>query len=287
MNKELIKQKINKNKRKNLKGGVTMNRLNKAVDVLRGCDWMLNNPDDTFLENEVKRQVSEEGLLRLNVFVCPKFNTQALQTDSPVEYMPEKVEITDLFEPRISRIKQLIKDLQKVGIMTEPNVIIGDNDAEVYIFPFCEGLNISPEDLRKRQLVYLTNFERRVLKTIGKGCVVWSLADMDVVPDETDPVISEIQMEKECKFFDWLFSPEGPYKGNLTFSSEVIDEMVRLKYRLYGSQGRFLEELGGVLLQTEGPGVWLERTQMLRCTGSVAIPAIYPWIRKEELAKMK
>ena len=29
---------------------------------------------------------------------------------------------------------------------------------------------------------------------------------MDVVPDETEPVISEIQMEKERKFFDWLFS---------------------------------------------------------------------------------
>ena len=285
MNKELIKQKINKFE--NLKGGVTMERLNKAVDILRGCDWMLNNPDDTFLENEVIRQVSEEGLLRLNVFVCPKFNTQALQTDNPTEYMPEKIDITDLFEPRISRIKQLLKDLQKVGVITELNVLIGDNDAEAYIFPFCEGLNISLENLRKRQLVYLANFERRVFKTFGKDCIVWSLADMNVIPDEKDPIISKMQMVKERKFFDRLFSPEGPYKGNLTFSSEIIDEMVRLKYRLYGSQGKFLEELGGVLLQTEGPGVWLERTQMLRCTGSTAVPAIYPWIRKEELANMK
>jgi len=110
---------------------------------------------------------------------------------------------------------------------------------------------------------------------------------MNVIPDEKDPIISKMQMVKERKFFDRLFSPEGPYKGNLTFSSEIIDEMVRLKYRLYGSQGKFLEELGGVLLQTEGPGVWLERTQMLRCTGSTAVPAIYPWIRKEELANMK
>ena len=58
--------------------------------------------------------------------------------------------------------------------------------------------------------------------------------------------------------------------------------MVYSKYKLYGAQGKFLEELGGILLQTEGPGVWLERTEMLKCTGSSSIPAIYPWIRAEE-----
>lgn len=284
MNKELIMQKLNKSA--NLKGGVTMARLNKAVDILRGYDWMLNNPDNVALETEVARQIDAEGLLRLNVFVCPKFNTQALQTDNAEEYMPERVEVNDLFEPRIPRIRQLRTDLQKIGVMTELNVIIGDNDAEVYIFPFCEGLDIRPVVLRKRQLAYLTNFERRVLRIIGKGCVVWSLADMEVLPCEDEPVISSEQMEKERKFFVWLFSTEGPYKGNLFFSAEIIDAMVRLKYRLYGSQGSFLAELGGVLLQTEGPGVWLERTQMLRCTGSLAIPAIYPWIREEELAAM-
>lgn len=285
MNIELIKQKVNKSE--NLKGGVTMARLNKAVDILRGYDWMLNNPDKVALETEVARQIDAEGLLRLNVFVCPKFNTQALQTDNSEEYMPERVEVNDLFEPRIPRIRQLKSDLQKAGVMTELNVVIGDNDAEVYIFPFCEGLDVRPEVLRKRQLAYLTNFERRVLKTLGKGCVVWSLADMDVTPDEKEPVISPMQMEKERKFFGWLFSGEGPYKGKLTFTAGTIAEMVQLKYRLYGSQGRFLAELGGVLLQTEGPGVWLERTQMLRCTGSSAIPAIYPWIREEELADME
>ena len=67
------------------------------------------------------------------------------------------------------------------------------------------------------------------------------------------------------------FSSNGPYEGILNFSKEDLINMVYSKYKLYGAQGKFLEELGGILLQTEGPGVWLERTEMLKCTGSSSI----------------
>lgn len=90
-------------------------------------------------------------------------------------------------------------------------------------------------------------------------------------------------MKKEIIFLKWLFSDNGPYLGKLNFSEEILTKMVRIKYKLYGTQGKFIEILGGVLLQTEGPGVWIERTNMLRCTGSNAIPTIYPWIRNDEI----
>lgn len=268
------------------RGGVTMARLSKAVDIIRGYDWMLNNPDTELIADEVIRQVNEEGLLRLNVFVCPKFNTEALQTDKPEDYMPERIAV-DLFEPRIPKIVQLRDELRKAGLQTEVNALIGDNDAETYIFPFCPWIRIDDEIMRKRRREYVRNFERRLQKTVGKGSVVWSLGDMNVLPDAIEPAINQEQLKKECSFFAWLYSLEGPYKGRLSFSPADIDRMIRLKFKLYGSQGKFLKELGGILLQTEGPGVWLERTKMLRCTGSPAIPTIYPWIREEELISLE
>ncbi len=268
------------------KGGVTMARLSKAVDIIRGYDWMLNNPDTELVADEAVRQVNEEGLLRLSVFVCPKFNTDALQTNKPEDYMPERIAV-DLFEPRIPKIVQLRDELRKAGVQTELNALIGDNDAEAYIFPFCPWIRFDGEIMKKRKREYVRNFERRLQKTVGKGCVVWSLGDLGVVPDAMEPSINQEQLEKERKFFFWLYSSEGPYKGKLSFPPSDIDRMIRLKFKLYGSQGKFLEELGGILLQTEGPGVWLVRTKMLRCTGSPAIPTIYPWIREEELSSLE
>jgi hypothetical protein len=271
----------------NEKGGVTVSRINKAVDIVRGYDWMLNNPDTSYLSEEVARQITTEGFLRLSVFVCPKFDINALFTDTPEVYMPERVTSNDLFEPRIPRILQIRKDLLKVGIITELNVLIGDNDAEMYIFPYCQNLQIHSDVYKKRQLIYAQNFERRVTQVLGQRCIIWSLSDMGIVLDDLEPSITPTQQSKEMRFFKWLFSQEGPYDGKLIFTDNIAEEMIRLKYRLYGSQGKFLKELGGVLLQTEGPGVWLERTEMLRCTGSTAIPAIYPWIREEELKNME
>lgn len=260
-----------------------MFQMLKALEALKKYDRLSNNPDFPLIEKVIADQLQKEGLLRLCIFVCPKFNPKALLSSRPENYMPVESG-PDLFEPRIQKIRSLRNDLMKAGLPTEINLIIGDNDAEEYIFPLMEALTIDKVLYRQRQSVYRVSFEQRCQKLFGSnaGLVVWSLAESGVLLGQTEPIISASAMQKELGFFRWLFSSRGPYRGMLNFSEEVLTKMVRMKYSLYGAQGRFLEVLGGILLQTEGPGVWLERTNMLKCAGSQAIPAIYPWIRKEE-----
>lgn len=253
----------------------------KALRVVDRYDRLPNNPDRQKIMETIESQFNENGFLRLCVFVCPKFDTKALFSKSPERYMPVEAG-PDLFEPRIQKIQSLRQDLMKAGLPSEVNVIIGDNDAEEYIFPFIEKFSFDANVYRQRQTLYRASFEERCRREFGDKIIVWSLAESGIVQDVTDPIISDEAMRKEITFFNWLFSAQGPYKDNLNFSEEAISKMVCMKYKLYGSQGKFLEAIGGILLQTEGPGVWLERTDMLRCTGSPAIPAIYPWIRKDE-----
>lgn len=260
-----------------------MFQMDKATATLKRYDRLPDNPDLVRIEKAIADQLQKDGLLRLCVFVCPKFNTKALPSTMPEKYMPVEAG-PDLFEPRIQKILSLRKDLMRAGLPTEVNLIIGDNDAEEYIFPFMGSLVLDFDLYRQRQAIYRISFEQRCQKLFGgnAGLVVWSLAESGVLLDKTEPVIPEGAMRKELGFFRWLFSNNGPYCGMLSFSEEVLTKMVRMKYMLYGAQGKFLEVLGGILLQTEGPGVWLERTNMLRSTGSPAISVIYPWIRKEE-----
>ncbi len=259
-----------------------MFRISKAVEILRKYDRLSNNPDNTRIKKMIVSQLEENGLLKLCIFACPKFDTKALFSKNPEEYMPTKA-TADLFEPRVTKILSLRKDLMKIGLLTEINVVIGDNDAEEYIFPFMDSFGLNAELFERRKRQYCSSFERRCEKLFGdSNFVVWSLSEYDVSKDNIEPLISRGALQKEIKFFEKLFSVDGPYCGLLNFSREILVEMAKKKYMLYGAQGRFLKVLGGILLQTEGPGVWIERTDMLRCTGSSAIPVIYPWIRKEE-----
>lgn len=261
-------------------------KMEKVIAVLMRYDRLSNNPDVPRIEKVITDQLQKEGLLRLCVFVCPKFDAKALFSVAPEKYMPIKVDASGLFEPRIPKILSLRKDLMKVGLPAEINLVIGDNDAEEYIFPFIESLVIDKRLFKQRQITYRVAFEQKCQKLFGSGSpgyLVWSLAESGVSMDKIEPVIPQSALQKELIFFKWLFSNDGPYRGALRFSEEILVEMANMKYKLYGAQGKFLEVLGGILLQTEGPGVWLERTNMLRSTGSPAIPAIYPWIRKKEI----
>lgn len=257
--------------------------LPKVLEILGRYDRMLSNPDTPNIRQAIVNQLGQEGKLRLCVFVCPKFNPKALVSSEPGNYMPVDVATFGLFEDRIAKIISLKNDLMQVGLPSEVNLILGDNDAEEYIFPFIDSLGLDAVKYRQRQSDYRLAFEEKCRTLFGNNATaVWSLAEFGVIMDDNMPKISPESLKKELTFFNWLFSKEGPYRGELSFSEVVLAEMVTRKYRLYGAQGKFLEMLGGVLLQTEGPGVWLERTQMLRCTGARAIPAIYPWIRREE-----
>ncbi|TSD02643.1 MAG: hypothetical protein Athens071416_579 [Parcubacteria group bacterium Athens0714_16] len=261
-----------------------MFNIEKVIVVLKKYDKMFNNPDIINIEKNITNELQKVGFLRLCVFVCPKFNPRALFSSSPENYMPIEVNRSGLFEPRVAKILSLKKDLMKVGLPTEINLIIGDNDAEEYIFPFIKSFSFNKSLYKERQLQYKRAFEEMYEDLFGgkERCFIWSFADLDVFSDKINPEISEEALKKEIKFFERLFSSEGPYEDTLKFSKEELIEMVSLKYKLYGAQGKFLEELGGILLQTEGPGVWLERTEMLKCTGAFSIPVIYPWIRAEE-----
>lgn len=264
-----------------------MSVIQQATRFLQKFDRLPNNPDDDRLEKMVQVQLAELGLIRLLVFACPKFDTEALLGPEPEKYMPVSTSKDDLFRPRVPKIVELREGMQQLGIITEPNIILGDNDAEIYIFPFLEEVKIDSAKYRQRQKQYEKSFDARIRRLLGDVSVAWSLSDLEIGLDEQEPKVSQEEMQRELKFFEWLFSSEGPYKDALTFSEKTLRRMVRRKFRLYGRQGRFLEELGGVLLQTKGPGVWLQRTRMLRSTGAKSVPAIYPWIRSEELKETK
>jgi len=255
----------------------------RVFSILKEFDRMVNNPDDSFLRETIRIQLEELGLIRFFVFICPKFNPKALFGPKPEEYMPVEASRGDLFEPRVPKIKEMADWLKLIGVPVELNCIIGDNDAENYIFPFLPEIKIDPVIFLQRQKLYEKSFTARVRKLLGKNCIAWSLSVSGIGLDETESNISAEEIIRELQFFDWLFSREGPYHGMLKFPDKTLKEMVRLKFGLYGAQGKFLEELAGILLQTEGPGVWLQRTMMLRSAGNRAVPAIYPWIRQEEL----
>ena len=264
------------------KRGVQMLQMDKVLASLRRYDRMKDNPDSARLEQAVAEQIQQEGLLRLCVFVCPKFSPKALASKIPENYMPVEFG-RDLFEPRIAKILSLKKALMSAGLPTEINLLIGDNDAEEYIFPFLKSLDINTALYRQRQSAYRASLEERCRGLFGRaGLLVWSMAENNVKTDDVAPTVSKDGLRKEADFLKWLFSNQGPYRGALNFPEEVLTQMAKTKYGLYGAQGKFLEVLGGILLQTEGPGMWLERTQMLRSTGSPAVPVVYPWIRKEE-----
>ncbi len=271
-----------------IEGGVQVSdtQTQKALQVLRDFDRMLENPDAEALEAEVERLLTTRGLLSFVVFVCPRFNPDALQSTNPEEYIPTDANKVDLFEPRVRKIQELRERLLKAGVVSTLDIVIGDNDAENYILPFLP-ITVNMKIWRERQRLYAQSFEKRLEETFGGLYTVWSLGDLDISLNQSDPkpVVERGDMTKELRFFQWLFSKEGPYKGTLVFDQTTLEKMVQLKFQLYGNQGTFLEELEGILLQTEGPGLWLQRTRMFRCTGAKAVPAIYPWIRKEELKK--
>lgn len=250
------------------------------LNTLLKMDRMRDNPDKQWLTDVVTQS---NGILDLLLFVCPKFHTASLVSAKPETYMPTVAnDPNDLFFQRIPKIKQLIADLKKAGQQVRLHILIGDNDAQVYIFPFLPQVQVDTATYAERQRQHKISYEERARALFDADIHVESLGLLDVVPSNTQPIIDADEFEKELKFFGWLFGEQGPYKGNLNFDETALRKMVELKFALYGAQGHFLQSIGGILLQTEGPGVWLQRTRMLRCTGAKAVPAIYPWIRKEE-----
>jgi hypothetical protein len=262
---------------------VRMFDMEKVLTALRFFDRLQDNPDRSRFAGMIRDQREELGFLRLNVFICPKFSPDALFSSSPEKYMPADANTLGLFELRVEKIRALRAELLRAGLPTELNLLVGDNDADAYIFPFMDPS--PPLDARvyaMRREAYRRSFEEKCKKLFGPATAAWSLGGLGITAGADEPQILKEAFAKEEEFFRWLFSCDGPYRGKLSFSSAQIAGMVQRKYGLYGEQGKFLEMLGGLLLQTEGPGVWRERTQMLRCTGSSAVPALYPWIRKDE-----
>lgn len=252
-------------------------------DVINSMDRMRNNPDASWI-SEIVNTASKVGFLDLSVFVCPKFNTTALCSKQPEDYMPTTAnDQDDLFFQRIPKLKLVLADLKKTVVSPKLHILIGDNDAEVYIFPFMQGFSFYLEKFNERRIKHLKSFTERAKSLFGDDAEVQSLGLNNVVPDQDEAKVVEEELRSEVVFFGWLFGDNGPYKGNLKFDQSTLEKMARLKFALYGAQGKFLQNIGGILLQTEGPKIWLQRTRMLRCTGAKAMPAIYPWIRKEEM----
>ena len=274
----------------NSKGGEKENMeiVEQVLEVLKNCDRLPSNPDDGFLRKTIEKLVTQEGVVRFFVFVCQKSKYTALSGPRPEEYMPVTAERDDLLQPRVPKILELQEKLRQLGVPMELCFLIGDADFEIFKLPYLEGITIDREVFARRMVRYADSFEARVKKDFGRRCTVFSLSTLGIGPDKRQPSLPSEDLASELEFIRSRYR-EGRYGDPLNFPEKVICEMTDLKLRCYGNQGHLLKDLGpGVLLQTEGgPGRWLLRTTMLRCTGSRAVPAIYPWIRSEELEEME
>lgn len=258
-----------------------------VLETLTQLDRMPKNPDSNWIM-QIAETSNRSGEITLNVFVCPKFNTPALGRGDALSYFPTNAEgVDDLFLQRQKKILTLMQELKGKGVTPYLNILIGDNDAQEYIFPFM-NIEVPEGTYATSQELYRASFERRATSAFsGFSVSVESLGRRRIVRSRVQPALGDEHIDQEANFFGWLFGPTGPYKGALSFSADVLREMALRKFQLYGAQGQYLQNKGGVLLQTEGPDVWLLRTRMLRSTGAKAVPAIYPWIRSDELKKMK
>ncbi len=276
-----------KNKLKN--GGVTVTRqlVEGVVAVLESFDRLPENPDRGYLREMVKMQIETQGFLNLVVFVCPDTNQFALSTATPERFFPERSSTSDLFQPRILKIKELRRMLfEKVGVVTWLNFILGDNGADLYLLPFLKRLAMDWEEYGYRRKKYYRSFCTRVGVEFGIMTEVWSLADLNMRFFEGEVEFSLEELEQE------RLKRAGDYQETFSafeVSAESQRRMVRLKRLAYLAQGQFIEEMGGVFLQTEMP--WLFKTLMLRSSNREqpirALPTIYPWIRREELKEIK
>ncbi len=257
------------------------------LDTLTKLDRMPQNPDADWIV-QVAEESGKSGEITLNVFVCPKFNTSALATGDILGYFPTSAEgVDDLFLQRQKKIFTLLSELEAKGADPTLNILIGDNDAQVYIFPYMD-VEVPTAAYEKSQDLYVASFQRRANEAFpGFNVTVESLGRRGIVNSSETPMLGQEFIDQEAGFFGWLFGPTGPYKGQLSFAEEIMQMMALRKFQLYGAQGHYLQEKGGILLQTEGPDVWLLRTSMLRSTGASAVPAIYPWIRTSELKKLR
>ena len=234
----------------------------------------------SFFIQLIKEQLEQSGRIELSVFVCPKYNPDALLGDEPETFVSRKCEEPDLFTPRIPKITSLLNDLKQIGLQTRLYVIVGDTDPEYYVFPTV-GVDIDYDRYRERVRSYAESFAIRCERLFGRDCEIVSLSEIGL-GEISIPQITDEQMSTEREFFSWLFGKEGPYQGIYNVPTEDVVWMIKKKFELYGAQGWLVSELtGGIILQAETP--WLLRTQMLKCTGA-KVAAIYPWIRQEELS---
>lgn len=265
-----------------------MEIMEKVYQLLKKYDRWPGNPDDAFLRETVAKSVAEEGRLRFFIFICQKSDYRALTGPNPEEYMPVTAEQDDLFQPRVPKLLELREDLLRLGFPSELCFLIGDEDFEIFKLPYLEGIAIDREIFRRRKEQYAKSFAARVESDFGNCCAVFSLSALGVGPDARPPRLTKEELASELDYVRSRYA-EGRYGEARNFPEEVLAEMTDLKLRCYGWQGYLLEDFGpGVLLQTEGgPARWLLRTKMLRATGAKAVPAIYPWVREEELAELR
>ena len=263
-----------------------MEIVEQVYQLLKSYDRLPSNPDDEFLRETIAKQLGKEGRIRLMVLVCPRLDYLALRGDKPEEFFPTGWRQDGFFLPRLPKLKELRIALQGM-VATEFVYLIGDEDVESYKWPLLEGIGLDKEGLNKRKDAYRQSIIKLITERVGGSATILSLSELGVEPDTVEPQIGTEEFGLELGFFAERFSPTGTY-GGFGVGPELLKKMARKKFQTYGAQGRLLEDLGGILLQTEGgPSRWRLETELFRCTGAQAIPAIYPWIRSEELEEIK
>jgi len=263
-----------------------MEMVEQVYQLLKSFDRLPNNPDDGFLRETISQLIGEGGRLRLVVTVSPRLDYLALRGNKPEEFFPTGWQPNGFFLPRLPKLKELRATLQNV-VAAEFVYPIGDEDVESYKWPLLEGVNLNKRKLSERRATYRQSIARLIEERVGGPSTVISLSELEIKPEETNIELTPEEFARELGFFTKRFSPTGTY-GEFGVGPKLLRKMVQRKLQTYGAQGRLLEDIGGILLQTEGgPGRWRLETELYRCTGAQAIPAIYPWIRSEELEVMK
>lgn len=258
----------------------------QSIAVLQSFDRLPENPDDDQLKKNLRRQLNSEGKVNLTVFACPSYSPEALLSENPENYVSDNVKETDLFLPRVPKLKQIMSSLIKSGVPNKLTILIGDTDPQYYVLPVLRekfGITCDEQQFNARLERYAQRFAVRARVLLGDETEVYSLNSFAPSPNKI-PTIPPLELEQEIIFFRWLFSEKGPYKNRFELTDDDYRKMSEAKFKLYADQGWLVSDLtGGIILQTETP--WLLRTQMLQSTGA-PVCAIYPWIRKEELVDL-
>lgn len=213
--------------------------------------------------------LNESAAVELLLFVCPPVEFGYLNSNEPEQYLRTSMEHS-LLSRQVKELGSLISSLDKVGLKSNLQVFIGDNDENDYIFPVLGNpvaLNLAALESRRQRLVTATAeyLISKVDALTQDNLQIISLANYqlsaraeyirDQVKNDAALFFSAEEFSAERKRMRELWEPGSYYDGIKCPSEIELDQIVKLKFAAYAMQGilAYQENPNLILIQTELP----------------------------------